>query len=320
MSAEKLLIGIDGGGSKTLALLANADGRILGRATAGSSNYHTVGKEQAFAALESAIAGSFADAGINVQPLDALCMGLAGVQPLAALCMGLAGVARPEDRALLLAWAEERFPGVPIALNNDSELVLAAGTPAGWGIALICGTGSIVLGRSRDGKSTRSDGWGFLLGDLGSGFAIGKAALQAVLAAHDGRAPATALSERILRECSLAAPPDLVRWVYRERIPTAEIAALAPLVEQAAETGDGIAQAILQQAGNQLADSVQAVATRLSFSGAIPLAMAGGVILRSRQIADCFRHAAAEKGLLLEPITPVLEPAIGAIRIAQRLL
>ena len=296
MSAEKLLIGIDGGGSKTLALLANADGRILGRATAGSSNYHTVGKEQAFAALESAIAGSFADAGINVQPLD-------------ALCMGLAGVARPEDRALLLAWAEQRFPGVPIA----------AGTPAGWGIALICGTGSIVLGRSQDGKSTRSDGWGFLLGDLGSGFAIGKAALHAVLAAHDGRAPATALSELILRECSLAAPPDLVRWVYRERIPTAEIAALAPLVEQAAEAGDGIAQAILQQAGNHLADSVQAVATRLSFSGAIPLAMAGGVILRSRQIADCFRHAAAEKGLLLEPITPVLEPAIGAIRIAQRL-
>lgn len=307
MSAEKLLIGIDGGGSKTLALLANADGRILGRATAGSSNYHTVGKEQAFAALEGAIAGSFADAGINVQPL-------------AALCMGLAGVARPEDRELLLAWAGERFPGVPIALNNDSELVLAAGTPAGWGIALICGTGSIVLGRSQDGKSTRSDGWGFLLGDLGSGFAIGKAALQAVLAAHDGRAPATALSELILRECSLAAPPDLVRWVYRERIPTAEIAALAPLVEQAAEAGDGIAQAILQQAGNHLADSVQAVATRLSFSGAIPLAMAGGVILRSRQIADCFRHAAVEKGLLLEPITPVLEPAIGAIRIAQRLL
>ena len=116
---SKLLLGLDGGGSKTLALLAGADGSVLGRGIAGASNYQNIGEIAAWAALGAAIAAAFADAGL--EPSD-----------VAAVGLGLAGVDRPEDRALFEGWAAERFGGAPVVIANDAELVLAAGTPDGW--------------------------------------------------------------------------------------------------------------------------------------------------------------------------------------------
>ena len=135
---------------------------------------------------------------------------------MAAVGLGLAGVDRPEDRALFEGWAAGRFGGAPVVIANDAELVLAAGTPDGWGIALISGTGSIVFGRSPHGEMARAGGWGHILGDEGSGYAIGVEALRAVMRAFDGRGPATALTDAVLLHWSLKTPPDLVGRVYRD--------------------------------------------------------------------------------------------------------
>lgn len=300
-----VLLGVDGGGSKTLALAADLQGHVLGRGLAGPSNYHAVGLEAATAALETAI----------VAALEATQLPSAAIS-IAALCLGLAGMGRPEDRAVMQTWAAERFPGATVAVVTDAQLVLAAGTPAGWGLALISGTGSLAYGEDAAGHNARAGGWGYLLGDEGSGYAIGLAALRAIARAADGRGPQTALTAAVLAQWGLSQPQDLIRHVYRPELGRSEIAALAALVEAAA-AHDAVAHAIIQEAGRELALMVQTVARQLAFSGAVPCAVAGSVLVKGPAVVTAFRAAAVEWGLRLEPFTPVAEPAWGAIRLAR---
>ncbi len=306
MKKPRYLMGIDGGGSKTVALAADETGRVLGRGAAGASNFQVVGRQAAQTAILTAMAAAAAEAGIAPQPA------------LSALCLGLSGVDRPGERAVFQQWAAELHPACPhVLIANDAELVLAAGTPAGWGLALICGTGAIVYGRSPAGRLARADGWGHLLGDEGSGYAIGLAALRAVMRAYDGRGPATALSEALLARWALATVPDLVARVYRELSGKHEIAALARTVDATAAAGDPVAQQILADAGRELAQSAQAVVQRLELTGQIPCALAGGVAVGSRLVREEFLAAAEKLGLTLAPVAPVDEPALGAIALAR---
>ncbi len=302
-----LLLGLDGGGSKTLALLADADGRLLGRGTAGASNYQGVGAPAAQAALEQAIAAAFVEAGLSL------------TLPQAA-CFGLAGVGRPEDKAMLRAWLDWRLPGVPVAIVNDAELILAAGTPAGWGVGLICGTGSIALGRAADGRMARAGGWGYLLGDEGSGYDVGRAALRAVMRSYDGRNPQTALTPAVLAHWGLTAPPDLVTRVYQPPLHPADLAALAMVVETTAAQGDEVARGILREAGGELALAARAVIRGLNLPEPTPCALAGGVIIKGQAMQALFLAAAEALGLQLDPVTPVVEPAQGALRLARWLV
>ncbi|MBN2392896.1 MAG: hypothetical protein JXR84_19345, partial [Anaerolineae bacterium] len=274
------VIGIDGGGSKTTALIADLAGNILGRGMSGPSNYLVIGAEAAYAALDAAV--EVAAGGRPARP--------------AALCLGMAGAARPADQAVIRAWADARYPGVPVVITHDARLALAAGTPAGWGIAVLCGTGSMVYGEDSQGQAARADGWGYLLGDDGGGYAIGQAALRAVARAADGRGPQTALTETILEYWSLAQPQDLIGHVYKSA-QRADIAALAALTQAIALQGDAVAETILQDAGRELAVSVEAVARRLKLTGAIPCALTGSVILKGQSVRAAFVAATVERGL-----------------------
>jgi len=307
LADRSLLIGIDGGGTKTVALLADQNGHILGRGIGGPSNYQVTGIQAAGEAIQQAIRAAFAEAGLPP------CLPR-------AICFGLSGVDRPEDHALMRAWADEHLPGIPVLIVNDAMLVLAAGTPEGWGIALISGTGSIVYGRAPDGRMARADGWGHLLGDEGSGYAIGLAALRAVMRAHDGRGPQTALTRSVLAHWSLAAPENLVHRVYIAQVAAHEIASLGALVEAAASEGDAVARDILREAGRQLALSAAAVARKLELPMPVPCAQAGSVIVKGQNVRQRFLDAARELGLQLDPVTPVTEPAQGALRLAVRLI
>ncbi|MEP7359835.1 MAG: BadF/BadG/BcrA/BcrD ATPase family protein, partial [Anaerolineales bacterium] len=142
----------------------------------------------------------------------------------------------------------------------------------------------------------------------------------AVVRAHDGRGPATAITPAILADWRLAAPTDLIAKVYQPAISRAEIAGLAPLVEQAAAEGDGAATEILQTAGSELADLVRAVATSLGLDQPTPCALAGGVILNGPLTRRFFQNAADRDNLRLAPITLVPEPAQGALALARQLV
>jgi len=302
--SRHLVTGVDGGGTKTLALVADTQGKILGRGIAGPANTQVVGQEAACAAITTAIRGARDQ--------------IAG--EVVALCLGIAGAGRESDRAMFQAWAEAYYPGIPIGVVHDGQLALAAGTPEGWGIAVLCGTGSLVYGEDPRGRPARAGGWGYLLGDEGSGYAIGLAALRAVARAADGRGPATELTQAILNHWSLDKPQDLIAHIYRPPLPRTEIAGLTEIVVEVAERGDQVANALLQNAGEELVHAAHAVAVQLALPQPIPCALAGGVILHAAVVRQSFQQATTVQGLSLGPITPVPEPAQGAVRLARQLL
>jgi N-acetylmuramic acid 6-phosphate etherase len=303
-----LLIGIDGGGTKTIALLADENQSILGRGAAGASNYHAAGFDAAISAIESAVAGALQDAGY---PAD---------QPLAAVTLGMAGVDRPEDRARFQGWIAKRFPGAQVLQVSDAHLVLAAGAGSDPGLAIISGTGSIAYAQDGRGNTARAGGWGYLLGDEGSGYWIGLAALKAITRAWDGLTPETALTRCILDDLGLSSPPDLVRYTYDPKTSRGEIAYLYVVVDDCARSGDLTAQAILTQAAHSLAGFAAAAARKLHLAGPLPCAMAGGVLVHSETMRTAVADHARLAGCLLDPIVTVPDPAVGAVRLAAGLL
>ena len=307
-----LLLGLDGGGSHTTALLAqvaagdgNSAWTILGRGEAGPSNLQAVGADNALRALEDAVTRAFAAAGRE------RCT-------VASAAFGLAGGDRSADQALIQEWARRVHLAGQVQVSNDAAPLLAAGTPHGWGVALIAGTGSIAYGRSAAGVTARAGGWGYLLGDEGSGYALAMAGLQAVARAADGRGSATALTEELLQHLGLGQPQELIPAVYRGGLDRTALAAFAPLILGAADKGDPVALQLVEQAAHELASLVAAVARTLGMaSQPLPLAIAGGVILHSLSYQQAVLQGLADLGLRAEPVTPVPEPATGSLRIAQ---
>ena len=199
------LLGIDGGGTTTEAWLAEPGCHVLGRGTAGPSNAKAVGPEAARQALDTAIRGAFHAAGLTSSPVDVICLGLAGFD-------------RPDDRKILAGWADEAGWARRIVMVNDGDLVIAAGTPEGWGVGVIAGTGSIAVGRAKDGRTARAGGWGHLIGDEGSAYGIVLDALRLVARRADGRAPRPPgrdpLTERVCTALGVAEASQIVTTIY----------------------------------------------------------------------------------------------------------
>jgi N-acetylglucosamine kinase-like BadF-type ATPase len=303
---DAVILGIDAGGSKTRALVGRVDGQVIGSGEAGPANYQSTGQAAAFEALDLAVRRALEEAG-------------ARAEQVASLCLGAAGMDRPEDFSVFQGWAAGAFPLARLRLVNDARIVLAAGTPAGWGLVIISGTGSIAYGRTAQGTTARAGGWGYLLGDEGSGYSIGLRALQAVMRAHDGRDGQTLLREAVLSEWGLTAPEALVRKVYAG-LSRADIARLAGLVERCAEAGDPKASQILAWAGAELAEVASAVVKQLQFEGPVPAALTGGVLLHGKRVREVLLEAAKGMGLLFEPVQMVEDPTLGALRLAREAL
>jgi len=303
--ATTLFLGVDGGGSRTTVVIGDEAGHIVARVEGGPTNLHSVGAEAALHTLG--------------QIIDQALTGLGVQRPrVRVACLGMAGYGRPAERLALRRWAAGVHLAERVLLVNDADLVLAAGTPAGWGLALIAGTGSLCCGRAPGGAGARAGGWGYLLGDEGSGYSIGLAALRAIVRAADGRGPAPAFAPAVLAALPAHSVEELIPWVYRSPIPRSQIAALAPLVGEAAAGGDPMAEAILCAAAEDLAQLAVTVARRLGLSGqAVPCALGGGLLVHMPALARGALQAAADDGAVLAPVTCVEDPARGALRLAR---
>ena len=197
---------------------------------------------------------------------------------------------------------------------NDSELVVAAGTPDGWGVALICGAGSVCLGRSPQGRTVRVGGWGHLLGDEGSGYRLALEALRLATQTVDGRADAEALVRAILRHWSLADAGALIRHVHAPGMTPADIASLAPVIVTLATSGDAAARGLVEQSVKDLARQVDTAIRKLALVKP-PLALAG-----SQLRSDLRRALAAAITSPIGEVTYVDDPCRGAVTLAKRLL
>lgn len=247
-----LVVGVDGGNSKTHVVVATLAGKPLGWITAGSVVGALAGGDGGAASLRALIDAALERA---AQPPGARDRVLA-----AALC--LAGIDLPGDARRIRAALTPHGLAARLVVENDALATLRGGTATGHGIALVCGAGINALGVAADGRRAGFPALGELSGDWGGGAAVGMAALAAAVRSADGRGPATALERLVPEELGLRRPLHAVRAVHRGRLPQARIAELAPLVAAAAQH-DPVAQAIVERLADELAGMARAIARRL---------------------------------------------------------
>lgn len=298
---DHYVLGIDAGGTKTVCLLADAQGTVLSESRSEGANLQAVGELQVEKVLHHVMEEALGDR--RIVP--------------SAICLGIAGVDRPDDAAVVRGIMKRIGYKARVLVVNDALVALEAGSPGQPGVVIISGTGSICYGRNAAGDAARSGGWGYVLGDEGSGYWIGRAALRAVLREADKRGKETALTPLLLKHFGVERPQGLIHEVYHSNLKPAAIGALARSVHQAFQQGDEVAIGILRGAANELEASAMSVARRLALVGQhFTFILAGGIFKAVPWVQD-------ELSRRLPVVSPgsevrllEVEPAIGAVRLA----
>lgn len=295
------VMGIDSGGTKTVCLLADEEGRIVSRARGLGANLQGAGELQVEKVLHEVMEEAIGER--DIVPV--------------AICLGIAGADRQEDHATVRGIMKRIGFKARVVVVNDALIALESGAPGAPGVVIISGTGSIAYGRNAAGQAARAGGWGFVLGDEGSGYWIGRAALRAVLRAADHRGPQTLLTPMLLERFQVAQPQTLLREVYQHSITPAAIGALASSVQAAFDAGDQAAIGILRGAAGELEGAALSVARRLELMGeAFTFILSGGIFRAvpwlEEEVQRRLRVAAPRSD------TAVLErePAEGAVTLA----
>lgn len=295
------MIGIDAGGSKTVAWLADAEGRVIGEGRGGGANLHSAGELATEKALFEVIHAALGD----------------GVPMPDAVCVGMAGMDRPDDEAVVRGILRRLGCRGQIVAVNDAHIALVAGAGASPGVVIIAGTGSIAYGIGPAGTAARAGGWGEVYGDEGSAYWVGARALAAVVRAADRRGPATALSALVLKHADADRIDGLVRQVHTRPDRRQMIAAMAGLVSKADGDGDAVAGEILRAAADELAVAARSVIEQLGMRGErFHVVLSGGLFKMAPAMAAMLAARVSE--LAPRAITGLLtdEPALGAVRLA----
>jgi N-acetylglucosamine kinase-like BadF-type ATPase len=305
MPNQRYYLGVDAGGTKTHALIADTTGRIYGAGRAGTGNWESVGLDGAARSLAQALDGALNSAGMSKADLCG-----AGY--------GLAGMDWPSDEPRLLSVLDTlELPG-PRVLVNDAYVALRAGSDAGYGIAVISGTGVTVVGRNRAGEHFRTFALGGEWGDFGSSSDVVGLATRAIAYAHTGRGPATRLTERLLEHYQLRDTLDLVERITRGQAAPPN-GRLAPLVFATAAAGDEVARAVLVEVGQELGRNAVAIACKLQMlDQPFDLVLAGGTFrdpypLFRDVLIDLVRASAP----YVQPAPLLAAPAVGGALLAM---
>jgi glucosamine kinase len=302
-AARPLVLGVDGGGSKTRAVVADGAGRFLGEGLAGPSNPLRVGVGEAVGAIREAADQACAAAGVRRGEV-------------VAAEVGLAGVRRADIRERMRAGvAELGFKAV--AVVTDAEIALYGATEGQPGLVIIAGTGSNCCGVNGRGRRACAGGWGPVAGDEGSGSWIARRGLQAVARATDGRGRRTSLVEAACEYFNVGGADDLSTAVYAPNMTNARIAGFGGRVVEAARRRDAAAREIVAEAGRELAAAAVAVVRKLRMGRErFRVAYVGGVFAAGGLILGPLSEELGRvaPGAFLAP--PVLAPAEAAARMA----
>jgi N-acetylglucosamine kinase-like BadF-type ATPase len=306
------VLGIDGGGRKTYAVVTDEGGGLLGAGETTASNWEIVGEDAAREALAVAAADAIAGAGLR----DA---------DVAAVVLGLAGMDWPSDEPRLRELSSRAASDAPRRIVNDAFIALRAGTTESWGIAVVAGTGTVAVGRDPVGNEFRTIGEGRTFGDFGDEFDVSELAVAAVADQYTGRGPATMLTEMLLErlgETSVEAMLErLARFDPRFRAP--ELQNLTPMVLAATEAGDLVARTVLERIGQALGEAAGVVARRLNLSNLpVEVVLAGGLFRTpNRYLLDELelgvRRTAPRAEVELLTCPPVVGAALMAMELAR---
>lgn len=295
---RQLCLGVDGGGTKTVAwvgeLVPDSNGthklEVLGRGAAGSGNVRSAGFQVALNNVRAAVTTAFAEAHVSLQAVD-------------SAVLSLAGAGRAAEQATIHAWATQANatllnPQPPLALKasvvGDAEVMLAGGLTSEstfdldlvnrTGISAIAGTGSMVWGRNAAGATARCGGWGHLMGDEGSAFAIGRDLLALATRVSDGlvaeELDGPPLLESLVKHLGLQRSEDLIAWCYESSSPKQQIASLAGFAFDLAQQKNLAAVRIIAEQAQSLAAQITQTVHRLEMQqGRFKLVCAGGVFV-----------------------------------------
>lgn len=306
--SRRAVLGVDGGGTKTHAVILDLNLNILGEGVAGPSNPLRVGVVSASTAIREAVDKACDAAGLRRTDL-------------VAAEIGLAGVRRHELRARM----HDGLKGLGIAdvvVVADSDIALYAVTEGAAGLVVIAGTGSICCGMNARGKRACAGGWGPLAGDEGGGAWIARRGLRAIAFASDGRGPATSLSAAACKYFRVSNPVDLSTAIYAPTITNEYLAGFGRFVIQAAKAKDRVAREILAEAGQELGLAATAVIRNLKLEGAtFPVGYVGGVFAASGELVLSYLRNALQVTAPHAFLTPPkFSPALAAARMAHERL
>jgi N-acetylglucosamine kinase-like BadF-type ATPase len=295
------VLGLDAGGTKTVCLLADGEGRVISSARGPGANLSAHGELEVEKVLHEVMESAMT--GRDTRPT--------------AICLGMAGVDRHDDNAIVRGIMRRIGYKAPTLVVNDALIALVAGAGEGPGIVLIAGTGSICYGRNAVGEAARAGGWGYVLGDEGGGYWIGRQTLTAVLRHKDGRGPATSLTPRVLEHFDIHDPSELVKEVYLRDPRRRTVAALGEAVQAAALEGDVVAKQILTQAADELSLAAGSVAARLGLRGErFPFVLSGSILRLLELLRENVTRRLMEVAPRSEPRMLDIEPAMGAVHLA----
>jgi N-acetylglucosamine kinase-like BadF-type ATPase len=304
-SPAKFFLGIDGGGTKTHAVIADESLRVLGEGFSGAANPLRVGLEEAITHIDQAVADACAQAGIELLKVDSACAAIAGIN-------------HPIHYHTMKDALNEALQIGGLELVTDARAALEGALDGKPGVVVIAGTGSIAIGINDSGQQARSGGFGPTLSDEGSGYDIARRALKAVVSSFDGRSPSTLLAERICNRLGVSSPADLPGVIYNSDSEPVDIAPLAELVDEAAQEGDQVARQILGDAGRELGRLAASVIEKLGLnSSAFRIACVGSVFRSGEFVVEPLRRAVLDVAPHAEIGPPVYSPAIGAVKLAQ---
>jgi len=299
------VIGIDGGATKTIAIFGSADGKILGRGRGGSSNYHNVGTSKAIESIKRAA---------NEAKLHAR----VGAKKAEIAVVALAAVDSSGDERAATRFARKTNIARQIFVVHDSIAYLQSAFHGRPGIMVESGTGCVAAGINSTGRYVRVSGWGALVDDQGSGYDIGRKALNAAFRAADSRGPETRLVSAIRKKFRLKDLEDLIYMIYSTGFTVDQIASLAYLVSKEA-LHDNVSRRILQDAGTTLGELACVVAKRLGINrNHFKVAAIGGVFNSGKYLTRAFNKRIKQECPQAEIVRPEIEPALGAFSLAIR--
>lgn len=300
------MAGVDGGATKTVAVVGRPDGTLLGSARAPSSNYHNVGIRTAVRSIRSAVHLACRRAKAPTENLEIVVMGLAGMDS-------------PRDFSVGRRVAHLTGLGKRRIVKHDSVIAVYAATLGRPGIVVNAGTGSFAAGIGWDGRVIRAGGWGNIIDDEGSAYDIGKLGIRAALRALDEREKKTMIARLLVKKYKLQALEDIVHEVYDKPMTVDELSEISKLVARAAQRGDRVARDIFVHEGRVSAILVTSIARRLGMTRSNPdIYCAGGVFNAGMKILRPFREELRKNLPRFHIRRPLFAPVVGAFILALR--
>ncbi len=305
MARRSLVLGIDGAPSCSIGLIADDTGVLQARREGVGITLNGLAYDNVARALYILIGRCCEDA--RCKPQD-----------LASVVVGMSGIEREEDRARLREQANSLFDKAglrppPIAFESDARIALEGAFDGGFGVVIVAGTGSMVIGKTPRGQVVSVGGWGKIIGDEGSGYFIGREALVAVTRESEKRGSAGRLRDVLSERFHFDTREHILGALYHERF---DVASLAPVVMETAAANDVVAQRILDRAATQLAEQARIIVMQMGLLRKVKLAMVGSLVEGGSVYADALHMKLLRLLPQVEIRPPAHEPAYGAVLLA----